>query len=132
MSWLFGVIKSGRNTFVTDEYEKLYPKTLFKLLLPNIYIALGGINETCYYEVQSELKDVGWAVLGLGVKVTNSGARILGKDDWGKIFSSGNIQTEMLDGHFVALRWNKDKIELYTDQLGLRTAYYGKIGRAHV
>jgi hypothetical protein len=126
MSWLFGVIKSGQNNFNTDEYENLYPKTLFTLSTQNLSIALGGIVETCIYEVQNESKEAGWAVLGLGISVTDSRARILDKNDWNKIFSSGNIQPDTLDGHFVALRWNKDELELYTDQLGLRTAYYGK------
>ncbi|RPI07005.1 MAG: hypothetical protein EHM64_00990 [Ignavibacteriae bacterium] len=125
MSWLFGVIKSGQKNFNTNEYEKLYPGTLYKLTTQNLHIALGGIEETCFYEVLTEAQDVGWAVLGLGIRVSDSNARILSKKDWNIIFSSGIIQTDTLDGHFVALRWNKDELELWTDQLGLRTVYYG-------
>ena len=100
MSWLFGIIKSGQNHVVENEHEKFYPEPMFKLSSENLSIALGGIEETCFYEVQNESRDVGWAVLGLGIKVTDSSSRILNKNDWEKIFSSGNIQTDTLDTYY--------------------------------
>jgi hypothetical protein len=126
MSWLFGIIKSGQNHSIENEYEKYHPEAMYTLSSENLYVALGGIEETCFYEAQNESRDIGWAVLGLGIKVIDSRSRILNKNDWEKIFSSGTIQTDTLDGHFVALRWKKDELELFTDQLGLRTAYYGR------
>lgn len=50
---------------------------------------------------------------------------MLHKNDWRNLLLSDTLQIDKLDGHFVVLRWNKNQIELFTDQLGLRTAYYG-------
>ena len=126
MSWFFGIIRSDTNTPIESNYEKLHSKTLLKIALPNLYLAFGGIDETCIYEVQNESQNKGWAVVGLGIHFSGSSTKIINKDGWRKILSSGTPQTDNLDGHFVALRWDDEKIEFFTDQLGLRTAYYGK------
>ncbi|MBN1397035.1 MAG: hypothetical protein JXA06_03285 [Bacteroidetes bacterium] len=126
MSWMFGIIRSESGINISDSYDKLHSCSLLTISTPKFYLALGGINETCFYEVQDEYKDTGWAIVGLGVKVFDSSARLMTKEDWKRVFANNTLPINSLDGHFVALRWEKDTFELYTDQLGIRTAYYGK------
>jgi hypothetical protein len=126
MSWMFGIIRSESGKQISDSYDKLHSRSLLKISTPKFYLALGGINETCFYEIENEYKETGWAIVGLGVKVYDSSARLMTKEDWKKFFANNALPINSLDGHFVALRWEKDTFELYTDQLGIRTAYYGK------
>jgi hypothetical protein len=126
MSWVFGIIGSKQSTPCSRDYERSHGRTLLKLSLPKFYLALGGIDETCFFEVQNEFGEVGWAIVGLGIHVTDAGARLLCKNDWKNFLASGFLKSGALDGHFVALRWDREGVEFYTDQLGLRTAYYGK------
>jgi hypothetical protein len=126
MSWIFGVIKPEQSGHFPSEYGHVHSQTLLKLSLPTLYIALGGIKETCLFEVQKESPDIGWAVVGLGVRVTESGGQFLGKNDWKTLLSSVHIPVDSLDGHFIIVRWKKNEIEFFTDQLGFRTVYYDK------
>jgi hypothetical protein len=66
MSWVFGIIGSEQSTPCSRDYESSHGRALLKLSLPKFYLALGGIDETCFFEVQNESGDVGWAVVGLG------------------------------------------------------------------
>jgi hypothetical protein len=126
MSWIFGIIKSEQSTHIQNDYEHIHSQPLFTLSLPTFYIALGGIKETCLFEAQNEFPNDGWAVVGLGVRITGSGGQFLGKNDWKTLLSFDHIPVDSLDGHFVIARWKKNEIEFFTDQLGFRTLYYGK------
>jgi hypothetical protein len=53
-------------------------------------------------------------------------ASILTQQDWANLLTQPTFSATDLDGHFVVLRWRKDRVECFTDQLGLRTVYYGK------
>jgi len=126
MSWFFGIIKSGVNTEISQEYIKIHYKPLYTFSSQNFYIALGGINETCLFEVNEETQ-TGWAVLGLGIRLTESGAQFLTKDDWRNLLTSkASGPVSELDGHYTAIRWSNDEIEFFTDQFELRTGYYSK------
>jgi hypothetical protein len=91
--------------------------------LPGFYLALGGIPETCFLESSGSS---GWAVVGTGIRSENGGAFMMTTADWRRVLSRQSFHPETLDGHFVVLRWNGDDIECFTDQLGLRTVYFGK------
>ncbi|OLD78246.1 MAG: hypothetical protein AUI33_03705, partial [Ignavibacteria bacterium 13_1_40CM_2_61_4] len=64
--------------------------------------------------------------MGTGIKSGNGAASIMMMDDWRRVLSRQSFDPQSLDGHFVVLRWNGDCIECFTDQLGLRTLYFGK------
>jgi hypothetical protein len=126
MSWFFGVSRSQPGTQISLDKGHCDGRPLHVLSLPMLSIVFGGIDETCCYETPGRSSETGWAVVGTGIRVSDSVARLMDKSDWRALLSSGNFPADMLDGHFVALRWNADGVELFTDQLGLRTAYYGK------
>ena len=126
MSWVFGIIKSDGSVPFPNGFEGLHSNPLAKFSSPNIYIALGGIPHTCFYEVQEKSPETGWAMVGVGIRIIGPEARILTKEDWKKLFSISPFPVHTLDGHFIAVRWNKNEIEFYSDQLGIRTLYFGK------
>jgi hypothetical protein len=124
MSWFFGISKSANYSNSISGSIDFHTEVKYSVSLPNLYLVFGGIEETCLFELTDDVKKSGWAVVGLGIQVNEIGARLLGKSDWREILSERKPQTNKLDGHFIALRWNKEGIELFSDQLGLGTAYY--------
>ena len=124
MSWFFGITKSANNSNAIPNNINFQFEAKHSVSLPNLYLLFGGIDETCLFEFTDDAEKSGWAVVGLGIQITDTNAHLLEKKDWRKILSDQRPQTSKLDGHFVALRWNKEGIELFSDQLGLRTAYY--------
>lgn len=124
MGWLFGIIKSNGDAYPKNELTKVHDEAIDVVSLPQLYLALGGIQETCFYEFSDRKDSFSWAVVGLGIKITENAAGFLDKDDWKELLSNDLVQTDKLDGHFVAFRWKENLFEFFTDQLGLRTAYY--------
>jgi PP-loop superfamily ATP-utilizing enzyme len=123
MSWIFGILKFNADADAAI-YSKIHDKALYTFSSPKIYIALGGIKETCFFE-PDEISHSGWAVLGIGIRVAHSGAEFLKKVDWKNLLSSkSEFPASELDGHYLALRWHDNEVRFFTDQFGLRTAYY--------
>jgi hypothetical protein len=122
MSWFFGRI--GNNLNQTTDRSPWTGKASHVIATNSFFLALGGIKETCYYEVNRTHPDSGWAVVGLGIRITDYGTRLLKQVDWNALLWAHPEELSSLDGHFVAMKWNCEGIELFTDQLGLRTAYY--------
>lgn len=124
MGWFFGIYTPDHN-INTGEFKQFHTPTSNIITSPGMYLAFGGIHETCLYEVSDDLQS-GWVVTGLGIHSSESESNFLTVKDWRNIMSSDTVQTDTLDGHFIAFRWNNHGIEFFTDQLGLRTAYFGK------
>ena len=94
-------------------------------------MALGGNTSATYQtslaESDSGAKRSGWAVAGLGLTSGSDGldSRIMGHDEWVDIFKRPPLLSALrqLDGHFVLITWDPEKLHLYSDALGLRTCY---------
>jgi hypothetical protein len=48
--------------------------------------------------------------------------------DWANVLGQPDFDPRTLDGHFAVMRWKGDTVEVFTDQLGLRTLYWGGSG----
>ncbi|HYQ86373.1 MAG TPA: hypothetical protein VES59_03915 [Bacteroidota bacterium] len=96
--------------------------------LPGFYLAVGGIPDTYFFE---NCGSSGWAVVGTGIRTDYRRASMMTMADWRSALSRQAFDPEALDGHYVVLRWNGDSIECFTDQLGLRTVYFGKCAEGH-
>jgi hypothetical protein len=121
MSWLFAISRKCDDTTTEESYPHGTPLGIIST--PHLYIAIGGNPDTAIREHNTETS-TGWAVVGTGIRRSNSGASILTRDEWGHILAQESFDADYIDGHFVALRWKDDRIECFTDQLGQRTVYY--------
>jgi hypothetical protein len=121
MSWFFGIEKNKSDNL---QYKNIHPEALCIISTPKLYIAFGGIPETCI--VQKNSVESGWAVVGLGIQRTDEKVQFISREAWSILLSQEHFNCRKLDGHFIALRWNDDKIEIFSDQLGLRTMYFSK------
>ncbi len=121
MSWLFVVTQRGPDTGKRIPFCHEAP--LHTISMPGFYLAVGGDADTSFCERDLN-RNSGWAVVGIGISSSDSGASILTQADWARLMTTDAFDASSLDGHFVALRWKDSTIECFTDQLGLRTAYF--------
>ncbi len=122
MSWFFAFSRQHSNLgFPEVPYET---KPLLTLSFPSLDLALGGVKETCLYE-HNEVNGRGWGMVGVGVQHDEGITRIMTLKDWRLALEDPKFNPTSLDGHFIALRWNRDQIEFFNDQIGMRTLYYG-------
>ena len=128
MSWIIGFLGAKIGSIPSLALRSITPAPIYRLENPQLYIALGGIQETCFFGSgeEGETNSTGWAVVGLGIKLQNGQARFLASSDWNAILSQAQPDFQDLDGHFLAIRWQGQNVQCFTDQLGLRTLYFTK------
>jgi hypothetical protein len=118
MSWVFGF--SG----ILSEQKKLglsslFPTPSIKYDSPRLFMVAGGNEFTCMFSKEKQ-----WLVLGVGIETNNYVSKMLTKEDWEKKIN-GNSYNQ-LDGHFIIINWNDEKVIFKSDRIGLRTIYFYK------
>lgn len=124
MSWIFGII-GNQNKVNLKKVRSIHPDTLFTHETSELYIAAGGIKDTLHVNnlVKGNTRS-GWCVVGLGIKNRYDEFSMMSREDWNTFFKDFKSERfSQLNGHFAAIRWEKGKVECYTDQLGLRNLY---------
>ncbi len=125
MGWLLGL--AGKYSEIElEKVKSLLLNPLHFFHSDKIYLAAGGIPETSLCSI-SEDNSAGWMINGLGIKYLNGEASLMNKGDWDGELTKHNFSQYSLNGHFAAVRWDKNNLELYTDQLGIRNIYLTKI-----
>jgi hypothetical protein len=130
MSWLFGVRTKHQQPLDAKTLSRFHDRPLRVYRSNDTYLTVGGIDETCHVHFPTDADDPGWVVLGTGLDRKHHQVTILTKDDWRtKLASSvGDVHSslEMLDGHFVIIRWTPGELSFRCDQLGQRTLYFAE------
>ena len=124
MGWIFGIIgkysESDEQTF-----NKIHSNPLHIKKQNSIYLAAGGIKETClcgnFNDLSTEYS--GWVISGVGINFWNDQFSFMTQKDWAEVLVNKNPVLQNLDGHFVAVKWKENKAICFTDQLGLRNLY---------
>jgi hypothetical protein len=124
MSWIFGIISQNLTLGTIKILANIHAQPIHKIETSNIYIATGGIKQTCQFG--SFPNSSGWIVVGSGIKREASRIRFLSPTDWQTILADSQIKLPDLDGHFVAVKWQPQQIKFFTDQIGLRTIYFAE------
>ncbi len=123
MSWIFGVC--SKNEDLRGAAFPCHDPPLFRVVTPRLYLAAGGNPDTTFWESSPD-GNVGWIVVGTGLTGQADRKRFLDRDDWHRLLSDASFDHRALDGHFIALRWGPRLTEVFSDQLGLRTVYFGR------
>ena len=118
MSWIFGFAGN------LSEQKKLglsslYPQPSVKIDEPRLFIAAGGTEYTFSY-----FPERNWIVLGLGIETGAGHSRIMLPDNWEKKIAGNSFRDPQ--GHYLIIKWNNDKINFFSDYIGLRTVYFFK------
>lgn len=126
MSWIYAIIGSGQAALAPLRVEQIHMTPLLVVRRPWLYLAAGGIPDTCLYKAPEVGNENGWAVVGLGIEVSDIGARLMDVKDWARVLSKDTPWNASLNGHFAAIRWKNRQVECFTDELGQRTLYFAK------
>ncbi len=115
-----------KNSLLTEYISSLNLGQKNKIITDNLYLEYGGRKENL---VMNSLPDSsGWIVSGLPVSAEISQKpKIMEKKDWENLLSKKELNLKNIDGHFTGLKWNKDIITFFNDQLGLRDIYFIKV-----
>lgn len=122
MSWLVAV-----STSKGGKAPPFRATSLHAMTRPGLTVAVGGNPDTCAFHSEAESSN-GWAVVGTGIRLSGLRASMMTHADWANVLGRPDVDPRTLDGHFVALRWSGETVEVFTDQLGLRTLYWGACG----
>jgi Asparagine synthase len=123
VSWIFGLLSRNLTPNLAQKGSAIHSEALRSYVNGDLYIAYGGIGETCSAGVNTP--EAGWVVAGLGLSLKNESVSMLSNSDWQHILTRSDPLLDDLDGHFVVVRWTSSKVECFNDQLGLRTLYIG-------
>ncbi len=130
MSWIFGFFSKNNIANLNIDFPSIHLPTLYQTKNEKLYIATGGLKETCLHGSFSDIIELkmenGWIVAGVGIELHSDSCRLLSSLDWQSVLSSPIPDFNNLDGHFIIVRWQENKIEFFNDQLGLRTIYFYK------
>ena len=118
MSWIFGF--SGN----LSEQRKLSLSSLFpvpqvKIDEPRLFIAAGGPDHTYNFSPENH-----WLMVGIGIGGSEGNRKVMSKDDWDVIVRESTFRKP--EGHYLILKWDNEKINFYSDPIGLRTLYFYK------
>ncbi len=127
MSWLYAIVHTGNGNKAASPRQAVHGEPIHVVHSSKLYLAIGGNPDTCFYGSEPGT-DRGWAVTGIGIR-TSTDSRILEQTDW-QVLMAGDLPQSSLDGHYVAVRWDEGKVECFTDLLGLRTLFFGKMDGA--
>ena len=113
MGWLTGFAGASKPAKLAIQHEQ----ARLNIREPNLRAQAGGPAETC--SGGQLLGGGAFFVTGVGIK----GDRILQEKDWAALLAQTETDLADLDGHFVVLRWQPGKVELFTDSTGTRTVH---------
>ncbi len=118
MSWIFGFagnLSEQRKLGLSS----LYPQPVVTIDEPRLFIAAGGTEYTFSYSAERN-----WIVLGLGIETISGNSRIMSIDNWERKIAENSFRDPQ--GHYLIIKWNSDKINFFSDYIGLRTIYFYK------
>jgi len=120
MSWLFGY-------FGNSQKLKIEPPEIpiHQFKNSNLILFAGGNKQTCFSKSPSV--DSCWAVVGVGLKSTDDGYKLLDETDWNLQLTSNQVNLNSLNGHFVALKYANSELNFMTDALGLKEIFIVKV-----
>jgi len=120
MGWMLGYIGPDRR----EELRHVHDTPLYGIENARCYLQVGGLPETCH---SGTLPTGGtWYIVGLGIERSDSRCRFLDNTEWQALLSPPRPDLTHLDGHFIAVRYHSERIEIFTDQLGTRTLFIAR------
>ncbi|MFQ5572606.1 MAG: hypothetical protein ACE5G0_23275, partial [Rhodothermales bacterium] len=127
MSWILGFTGTSLSPTLRERLVALHGAARFKTRSETLYLAVGGLAETCCYAGLHQTSFDGFAVVGLGIRLHERHCTFLDTEDWRALITRPRPALDALDGHFVAVRWQPGKVACFTDALGIRTLYLTRL-----
>lgn len=126
MSWLLGAVHNALSSDLKQRFRSIHSTSIQSYLSEKIYVTIGGLEDTCrngLFPGDESQSCRGWAVVGSGLRLQKDDCKFLSSADWQDILRRFDPDLSTVNGHFCALRWNDDSVEVWIDEIGLRTLY---------
>lgn len=121
MAWFIGY--TGKNYPILGQYiSLLHLENIKEIKTENLTLILGGKKENLFYNFYPD--STGWIVSGIPLCIINDKTKFLEINDLGKILLDKRLNLKEIEGHFAGIKWDKEKVTFFNDQLGLRDIYY--------
>ena len=118
MGWFIGI--SGRNQSLKESVRSLGAEHSFSTGSEGLFLLAGGHQQTTHFQHDGHAS--GWTASGTGIS-TGDNPTLFNQSDWAQAIPKGANHLHQLNGHFAVCRWNKDQVELFTDQFGIRNIF---------
>ncbi|MEQ9308147.1 MAG: asparagine synthase-related protein [Balneolaceae bacterium] len=119
MSSFIGFI--GKNEALNTTIKKLVPSPVFAFENQNLFICSAQSSSNIYFNSNTD-SNSGWVSCGIGISSGDS-PTIYKQQDWEHAFATNIDLHDDLNGHFAIVKWDHNTIELFTDQLGMRSIF---------
>lgn len=117
MSWIFGYF--GNKSHQLFESPKP-PLHCYKN--SNLILYCGGNDQTVFFKSNQE-NLTSWVVAGVGLQPSGNGYKLLDTGDWNKYLNTDTVNLDTVNGHFIAIKYYNDELQIFTDEFGLREIY---------
>ena len=111
---------------ITDDLKKevtsFLPPMYQSSSSKNLLLYAGGISETTHFFNQPDTSS-GWIICGLGIMSDSKQTKFLSRSDWQKLLLPENPNIGKVNGHFICVKWDTNRLLLFNDSLGLREIY---------
>jgi hypothetical protein len=125
MSWIFGIIGNSIPEELLQMMRSSCDTPLYSIQRNNdLFIVAGGSGETLHC-IDNENNCA--IVAGCGIISNGTSSRILETHDWQSLTDQTTPSFAALNGNFTVIRYRDKILECYSDKVGLRTLYFGKL-----
>jgi len=126
MSWIIGILSYRLLPQEVKRLQAVHHSPLHRHAIKKMYIAAGGIEQTCHYGLFPDSDNrgfTGWMTAGTAFQRIAGRRVFMTPGSWQALLACRRPDFSAVNGHFVCARWTDDRIEFFTDELGLRTLY---------
>ena len=121
MSWFIGY--TGKKNPILGQYiSSLNLESTKEIKTENLSLIFGGKKENLFYNINPD--STGWIVSGIPIHFEGCNSRFIKINYLEKILSDTELNLKDINGHFAGIKWDKEKVTFFNDQLGLRDIYY--------
>lgn len=124
MSSFIGVFNGGED--ILNKIKQAYSFLTPSIETPICTIFSNQKTDRLFYSQESSVK---WIVSGIGIHPYPT-LSLVTETDWSQLFSSRSQDIPTLNGHFAGIKLDNEKVELFTDQIGMRSIYTVKLKNA--
>ncbi len=130
MSWIFGAIGQEISRERRESLRAHTAGALHTIDRPGLMISAGGFERTCCAgSIESRRGGPeGYVVVGVGIGAATGDRYIFESADWAPVMAAPRPDFRSVDGHYVALRYDERGVDLFCDELGMRTCYVARLG----
>lgn len=128
-----GIIDRSESKFLKDLLSKLLGEDPVFAVSNDRLLLLGGGLPDLFKAQITPGTNAGWLACGVGIRSGDGVPSLMHEKDWDALLSGAPSEEKVhaLGGHFTAISWSENRIEIFCDVLELSRVYFTRIGNLH-